>query len=467
MPGQRDENPADALDAVLTCPTLDSQSMADEIDHSMSVGLFRGASAHVPLRPVIIPGDLHRAIVDVAFGIRRIVVAECNRRARCARDLAALVNPDAPKAALWTEHPMQVRWATSMARPDILLANGVPQVLELNVNSAMGGAPQVPRLERIHWRRPDIRAVANKWPLWSIGPGPARDDFLRLVGSQCRQGHPPTIAVVGWEDSVAKGREAAFAEVIEGMRSHGLPALYAQPVDLKVHRGRAYARGVAVDILLRHFTTPDAESSSLVPLREVLEANAAILLSPDPGLLYASKLTLAWLWESIDEMSEGDREFIRKHVPYTWELGPCRGDDKDYASLLAQRDDWVIKPCTGHSGDGVLIGAETPVHGWAEAVRRARVTGGFIAQRAVESDLFPIAAYDQVRRTVSCVPHRVNFGAMLYGNESGGIFARHMPARQGMLIGAFRGASANCVFAWETDSRGLNSSQTVLIATEE
>lgn len=450
MSAQLAEEPADALDSMLASPATDAQSIAAEIDRQMSVGYFRAESALVPLRPLIIPAVQYRALVDVGLRIRTLVVRACQRRARRLADLAALVRPAAPRSALWTEHPSQVQWATAIARPDLQLASGVPQVLELNVNSAMGGAPQVPRMDNMYWQRTDIRAAANRWQLWSAGPGLARDALLHQVGGLRADGRPPAIALVGWEDPAGKGREAAFAEVIGEMRAHGLPARYVQPDGLTVRDGRAYAHGTPADILLRSFTSDDADPGvPLTPLRDVIRANAAVVLSPEPGLLFASKLALAWLWRDIEEMPPEDSAFVRRHVPYTWELGPETGDEASYTGLRDQRDRWVLKPWRGHSGDGILIGSETTPLMWEEAVRQARKTGGFIAQRSVVSDVIPVAAFDHASRTVSRVPHRVVFGPMLYGDKCGGVFARHMPAQRGMLIGAFRGAAANCTFAWE------------------
>lgn len=437
----------------------DAAGHALALDRTMSVGLFRTRDSAIPLRPVLLPAAQYTELVTTARHAADLLARVCRARASSPEELARLVDFVRPSVSLWSTSPRQARWSTAMSRPDLVLSGGVPKLLELNVNSALGGLHQVPRMDRAYAGRADIRAAAARFPLSCLSMGTALQSLLTEVGRSIGV-ERPRVAVLGFDHPEDRnGQEAAYTDVIDTLRLHGLPAVYAQPQDLRPVRGRTLVRGTRVDIIVRDFVTADAADAGidLAPLRAVVEQDAAVVLAPETGAPYASKRVLAWLTEDAPAMSAADRRFVQRHVPPTYVVRPgALGDTPGTVlrHLLEHQPRLVLKGNQGHSAERVAVGRECPEDRWRELAREAVARGDSVVQDLVPTDTVDVPMYDPGSGASTLVRSKAVYGPLLLRGECGGILARHMDAGRGDIVRTEGGGTMNTTMAWEPPDSG-------------
>ena len=130
-----------------------------------------------------------------------------------------------------------------------------------------------------------------------------------------------------------------------------------------------------------------------------------------------SKLAFARTWERASELSPGDRDVVRRHLPESRDLR-----DVSRGSLLESRRAWVIKRAMGRVGDEVFVGALfEDARDWSSIVVETRELAArgeaWVAQRFVPQRAIPTP---WGRRLVT-------LGAYVLDGRFAGYFARITP----------------------------------------
>ncbi|WP_285733460.1 hypothetical protein [Nocardiopsis sp. ATB16-24] len=429
---------------------------ARSLDMIMSSDGFRSPGSPIPLRPVLMAPDRYEDMVRTAQRVMRLLREVAFSRAGDYRDLARAVDFEYPPVSLWSDSPVQNRWASAMARPDIGMANGVPKVFEVNVNSALGGMTQLSRLDRAFLRRADLREVWREHPVSTNGVASALSRLLCAVGDSMDR-RVPHVGIVGFRHDEDKGgSEETYIDLIDELRTHGIPAVYVPAQDVRVRHGKAYAGRVRLDILLRMFVSADAPAAGIdiEPLQRVIAEDAAVVLSPEAAGPLASKRILAWITEAADRMSAQDRAFVERHIPETHiveapgTLGSSRRAVRE--RLLREQHDLLLKGNQGHSAHTVTVGRECTESEWLSLVDEALGSRDHVVQRRIETDLLPIPVYSDVHERVMRPESRVVYGPLLIGERCGGILVRHSDSGLGDVVSGITGGVANTTFRMHT-----------------
>ena len=165
------------------------------------------------------------------------------------------------------------------------------------------------------------------------------------------------------------------------------------------------------------------------------------------GQVIGDKRNLALLSEHREtaDLSEGDRELVRRHIPWSrrTDLGETTfdGERVTLAELLLQaRERLVLKAARGSRGQDVFIGAETATAAWEEAVGQAVGSADWIVQEFV-----PSRPYWYLGPDGELCPHSVVWGTFAFGPHYGGGFLRMVPTGKGSIINSARGASEGLI----------------------
>ncbi|MFD0772357.1 hypothetical protein ACFQZ2_00280 [Streptomonospora algeriensis] len=431
------------------------QDYAADVDNRMGVGIFRSPRAPIPLRPALLEAAAHDDLIESAKRVRRLIRGVCGDPGEDgSASLAHRVNHTPPGFSLWTEDPSQNRFALHMCRPDFIFSGGIPKLMEINVNSAIGGVPQLAKLNQIYWSHPSVSDAARSVPMSSLDPGSALSRMLEDIGRVTDVAYP-RIALIGYRSHVDDfGHEIVFSEIIKTLRTNGFPTVYAYPEDLHVRDdGRAYIGNLRIDIAVRTFVTADAPEAGidLTGLRTVIDEKAALVLSPESAEPYASKRVLAWLTRNSNELPSSDRRFIERHIPATYDLGdldslPGTTESAKRQWLCSQRPHLVLKGYQGHSGANVHVGRTTAPKIWEELVESALSTGRTVAQEFVEPDVLTLPVYDETEAAPLSRSFKTVFSPLLLGDWCGGILVRQMPDSSGDVVNAYGGGAANMAF---------------------
>lgn len=409
-----------------------------------------------PARPFIIRASTFRQLGEVAERAARLVLASCARRARTAGDLRERLGLPAAHVPMLDPGETLGEHLLAAIRPDVVTQAGVPRLVELNIDGAVGGAPHVDFLASRFlafyreqsvadglWSAPsalDLRSRALRSllglepgahvviPAFSIGTAPGIQDQERFIR---------------WQRSAC-----------ESARRHGFD-MTAFPLDQLTTDGqhRLRAGGRAVRGVLRLFDSfSQPRSAGFDALIRAVRAKTVRMFTSEATILLTSKMTLAWLWEDTDGLPRAEREFVRRHVPWTVRAEAVRVDE-----AVARQDGLVLKPADGYGGTGVVVGAAVPAGQWRRALAHAAASGGQLLQEYVDGDT---ATLDFAHaRTGERRAARVRYvlGPLLFGGEQAGVLIRHaMPGNgTGPVLNAQLGAPVNTALLTEDGAADL------------
>jgi hypothetical protein len=212
----------------------------------------------------------------------------------------------------------------------------------------------------------------------------------------------PQIAIVDWEDVPTASEFEILKERFEKM---GIPTLIADPRELEWDGKSLVARDQKIDLVYRRVLINDivakpAECSALV---KAYSANAVCVANNFRCKIPHVKAFFAVLTDEQNGalFSHGEREIIRKHIPWTRvvaDVGTAHyGQRIDLLAFVRkERENLVLKPSDEYGGSGVTLGWETSEADWDMAIERAlsAKNGVWIIQERipVRREIFPYIA---------------------------------------------------------------------------
>jgi len=212
----------------------------------------------------------------------------------------------------------------------------------------------------------------------------------------------PRIAIVDWKEVPTWSEFEILQERFERM---GIPTLIADPRELEWDGKKLMAQDTSIDLVYRRVLINDivakpAECSALV---KAYSANAVCVANNFRCKIPHVKAFFAVLTDEQNGsfFSHGEREIIRKHIPWTRVVADAKTAHYGQAiDLLAfvrrERNNLVLKPSDEYGGSGVTLGWETAEARWDEAIERALTakTGAWIVQERIpiRREIFPYIA---------------------------------------------------------------------------
>jgi hypothetical protein len=212
----------------------------------------------------------------------------------------------------------------------------------------------------------------------------------------------PQIAIVDWEDVPTTSEFQILQERFERM---GIPTLVADPRQLEWDGESLVARDKKIDLVYRRVLINDivakpAECSALV---KAYSANAVCVANNFRCKIPHVKAFFAVLTDEQNGalFSHGERELIRKHIPWTRVVADVEtahyGQPIELLAFIRkERENLVLKPSDEYGGSGVTLGWETADAVWDAAIERALSSknGVWIAQERIpiRREVFPYIA---------------------------------------------------------------------------
>jgi len=217
----------------------------------------------------------------------------------------------------------------------------------------------------------------------------------------------PQIAIVDWEDVPTYSEFEILRDRFEKM---GVSTLIADPRELEFDGKKLVAQDTKIDLVYRRVLINDivarpAECSALV---KAYAANVVCVANNFRCKIPHVKAFFAVLTDEQNGnlFSHGEREIIRKHIPWTRVVADVKtshyGQQVELLSFIRkERENLVLKPSDEYGGAGVTLGWETDEAAWDEAIARAisgdksvAANGCWIVQERipVRREIFPYIA---------------------------------------------------------------------------
>jgi hypothetical protein len=305
----------------------------------------------------------------------------------------------------------QGRWH-GIARADLFVCpDGRIQCCEVNSDTPSGEAEAVLLNRLLHPYHADTQDPNRRLPA----------AFWRMLVASHGGRVPRTVGIV-YPTELTEDL-SMIALYRQWLQAHGCRVVLGSPYNLHACGAGVGMFGEPLELVIRHYKTdwwgerevvwndaapyPDAEPLH-GPLRLLLEADyhgQVTVVNPFGAVASQNKLSLALMWEAQDCFAPLLRRWIRRYIPETYRL-----TQMSLATLLAQRQDWVLKSAYGCEGEETVCGPFVSDAEWGETLRCA------------------MPAYWVCQRFFSVVPEALgglpNYGVYLVGGRSAGFYTR-------------------------------------------
>jgi Circularly permuted ATP-grasp type 2 len=182
----------------------------------------------------------------------------------------------------------------------------------------------------------------------------------------------------------------------------GVPVVLADPRDLHFDGKHLTANGKKIDLVYRRVLMNDivARAAECKALVDAVAANAVCMANHFRCKIPHVKAFFAVLTDERNDalFSFGERELIRKHVPWTRVVADVRtahhGEPVELLAFLRnERENLVLKPSDEYGGSGVTLGWESSEAAWDATIEKAMTAsqGCWIVQEriAIRREVFP------------------------------------------------------------------------------
>lgn len=345
---------------------------------------------------------------------------------------------------------------TAIGRGDLIDTAAGFRCLEFNFTPNLGGW-ETSEIARLHLAIPATARHLREHGIAPAYTSTGRELFAHLIRAAREHGHCPdgelNVALIVPEAVPAGSEVSPALEVLrrdfrdacrEAGGDLGGDVMPCRFPELAVVRNYLFLRKSRIHAVVEFCDEPTAPAAY-----RSFKAEKLTLLNGPIRALLSSKLNLALLSASEELYGPEDRDFIRRHVPWTrkvtWGTTDFRGERVSLPDLLAsRREELVLKEAVSSGGEGVVLGLHTPQARWDELARQALDNGGWVAQERVESPPYLYQSGDY-----GCVPHDLIWGPFVFGDRYGGVILRMQPKSVQGAVNSALGATSGIVFEVE------------------
>jgi uncharacterized circularly permuted ATP-grasp superfamily protein len=199
----------------------------------------------------------------------------------------------------------------------------------------------------------------------------------------------PQVAIVDWSHVPTLNEH----ELIRGFfERHGLKAILADPRKMEYRNGSLWVGNFRVDVIYKRVLCSELIQQMGLenPIVQAIRDRKVYMTNSFSCKLLAKKASLALLSDERNAhlFDDQQRAAIHAHIPWTRRVEQRKtqfhGKEVDLVPFIADnRDRFVMKPNDEYGGKGVVLGWETSVEQWAEALQTA-LTNSFVVQERVE-----------------------------------------------------------------------------------
>lgn len=282
--------------------------------------------------------------------------------------------------------------ATAFARPDVLLTETGRKFLEFNISPYIGGPGTYGRLASFYRDSPFLHVLDGFDTSHTDGKvNQAWCDTVRQIARSHGDVELPTFYLAVAEPDSELQTDWVRHDFSDLVRQMGYKAVVGSMRGLAVKRHGVFsASGQAVQVVFTCMTYPemvaDGVPATLIDsLVKADEDGIADLICAPINTLFESKVNLALLHDArfLSRITPVEQATVRALVPFT-----CRLDKESIRLGLSAKDQFVLKPASDHSGNGVLIGPRLTTTQWHDALYEALAsTGEYILQYCVSDVL--------------------------------------------------------------------------------
>lgn len=264
-------------------------------------------------------------------------------------------------------------------------------------------------------------SLAHRQPLQQL----LRDTYHVWGGSGT-----PTVAIVDFREAMTMSE---FVHLRDRFSADGMPAVIADPDELRYDGTRLYAGDTPIDLVYRRVLQHEflARYDLDHPLVRAYADHAVCVVNPFRSKPVHTKLIMALLSDEDGPahalLDAEERAAVARHVPWSRHVraGTTRynGERVDLLDFARQqRERLVLKPNDEYGGAGVLLGWECDAATWEQALDAAQHTPFVVQERVpVPQEDYPTWTPDEGLRVT---PRYVDSDPLVCGDSATGCLTR-------------------------------------------
>jgi hypothetical protein len=368
---------AEEWDALLRAELAKNPRLAEEFQERLRAErLTFGDRVHCPfLRPFFLsPEDENRvrAVAEKIAELGERIAAE----ALTSKELLAQLRLR-PEEERLARLPVTDSMASTASRLDAFLLPDSLRFAEYNGESPAGSG-YGETLAEIFRVMPVMREFAGRYEVHDY-PLSARllDALVAAYVDGGGASRRPQMAIVDWKEVPTWSEFQILKTRFEKL---GVPVEVADPRELEFDGKTLHAHGRKIDLVYRRVLINDiiARPGECKALVDAYAAGAVCVANSFRCKIPHVKAFFAVLTDERNAglFSFGERELIRKHVPWTRVVADARtahhGEPVELLAFVRQKQEsLVIKPSDEYGGSGVTLGWETSEAAWDAAIEKA------------------------------------------------------------------------------------------------
>lgn len=198
-------------------------------------------------------------------------------------------------------------------------------------------------------------------------------EYRRISGNI----NEPVVAVIDFLESASMEE---FLEFKSRFELAGVKTYISEIRDLSYDGSKLRTKdGIVIDAIYRRAVTSDIINhyNEVLPLINAVEDGNVVMFGDFFTQIIHNKILYKVLWnkETMDMLSDTQKEFIKQHVPETHSASLV-----DIETILSDKDKWILKPEDSYGSRGVYPGCELTQEEWENIVNNKITLDNYILQ---------------------------------------------------------------------------------------
>ena len=245
------------------------------------------------------------------------------------------------------------------------------------------------------------------------------EESIKIYNKWDDTGKKPNVAIVDFTES---GTSAEFQLFKETYENEGFSCIIADPRDLEYRDGGLYHRDYRIDLIYRRIVTFEL-IEKFDQVKDFVDAymdDAVCVVGTIRSQVIHNKIFFKILHDkdTLDGLSEDQREFILKHIPFT---GLFKGEEEVFQEVLNNKDRYIIKPLDMNASQGVYPGRDFDEEKW-RSILDSTFNKDFIYQEFVDPYERDFVVYEDGRFKAESLGSIV--GIFMYNRHYSGLYTR-------------------------------------------
>jgi len=326
-----------------------------------------------------------------------------------------------------------VQKVPGIIRPDTILVGEHLKILELNVESSLGGIWEVNFIIEHIKRNPSLKLSPNAY-----FPSP-KEAFLQYIEDFKKQARLKgkrdlKLAMVGFSDFDRYDQDICQDMCQWITKETSFEAIYTRPELMHIRNNYMTDGSKLFDVIYKYgaFIYPPTKVAPMINMINQARKTKTIIINDPVDIFIEHKGILALLSEKDKEeenINKAELALIEKYIPWTRFLTKdsvvFQGTTHPMIQLLkSNKNNFALKRTNSYLGEYVFMGCEVGKNEWEDLIEKAVADScDWIAQEALSSEYYDLNYYIPGKGTTS-KKRRCVFSPFFFGTHFGGVMVR-------------------------------------------